>query len=161
MCNWLSDRMEWYPKWINLIWFSDEAHFHLNSAINNHNIFWGAEPPEITERYLKGCKVTCFYTFNARWGMLGPYWFENDNHRTVTINGECYRAPLQKFHNDLAQKVTPNQLSMTWFMQDGAPPRTAGDTITFLWQLFRNCLIALGTAHDWALHSPDLNPLEY
>ena len=37
MCNWLSDRMEQYPKWINLIWFSDETHFHLNGAINNHN----------------------------------------------------------------------------------------------------------------------------
>ena len=23
MCNWLSDRREWYPNWINLIWFSD------------------------------------------------------------------------------------------------------------------------------------------
>ena len=114
MCNWLSDRMEQYPKWINLIWFSDETHFHLNGAINNHNnIFWGAEPPEITERYLKGPKVTCFCAFNARWGTLGPYWFENDNSRTVTINGEYFRAVLQTFHNDRAQNVTPNQLSMT------------------------------------------------
>uniref|UniRef100_UPI00358F7504 uncharacterized protein isoform X2 n=1 Tax=Myxine glutinosa TaxID=7769 RepID=UPI00358F7504 len=163
MCNWLGDRMERYPNWINQMWFSDEAHFHLNGAINNHNnIFWGSEPPEeITERYLKGPTVTCFCAFNARWGMLGPYWFENDNSRAVTINGECYRAVLQKFHNDLAQKVTPNQLSMTWFMQDCAPPHTAGDTITFLQQLFRNHLVALGTAHDWAPHSPDLNPLDY
>ena len=52
ICAIASQRMELYPNWINLIWFSDEAHFHLNSAINNHNnIFWGAEPPEeITER---------------------------------------------------------------------------------------------------------------
>ena len=42
MCNWLSDRMEQYPNWINLIWFCDEAHFYLNGAINTHNnIFWG------------------------------------------------------------------------------------------------------------------------
>ena len=118
MCIWLSGRMERSSNWINLIWFSDESHFHLNGAINNHNtIFWGAEPPEeITERYLKEPKVTCFCTFNARWGTLGPYWFENDNSRTVTINSEHYRAMLQKFHNDLAQKVTPNQLSMAWFM---------------------------------------------
>ena len=53
-CNWLSDRMERYPNWINLTWISYEANFHLNGAIDNHNnIFWGAEPPEeITERYL-------------------------------------------------------------------------------------------------------------
>ena len=49
---------------------------------------------------------------------------------------------------------------MTLFMQDGAPPHTAGDTITFLQQLFRNHLASLGTAHDWAPHSPDLNPLD-
>ena len=84
-------------------------------------------------------------------GTLGPHWFENDNSRTVRINGERYWAVLQKFHNDLAQKVTVNQLSITWFMQAGAPPHAAGDTITFMRQLFRNCLVALGTAHDWVL----------
>ena len=90
MCVCLSDGMERYPNWINLIWISDEAHFQLNGAINNHNnIFWGAEPPEeITERYLQGPKVTCLCAFNARWGTLGPYWFENDNSRMVTSNGE-------------------------------------------------------------------------
>ena len=46
-------------------------------------------------------------------------------------------------------------------MQDGTPPHTAGDTITFLLQLFRNHLVALGTTHDWTPHSPDLNPLDY
>ena len=46
-------------------------------------------------------------------------------------------------------------------MQDGAPPHTAGDTITFLRQLFRNHLVALGTAHDWAPYCPDLNPLDF
>ena len=46
-------------------------------------------------------------------------------------------------------------------MQDCAHPHTAGDTITFLRQLFRNCLVALGTTHDWAPHNPDLNPLDY
>ena len=72
MRNWFSDRMERYLNWINLIWFSDEAHFHLNGAINDHNnIFWGTELPEITERYLKGPKVTCFCAFNARWGTQG------------------------------------------------------------------------------------------
>ena len=75
-----------------LIHHSDEAHFHLNCANNNHNnIFWGAEPPEeFTKRYLKGPKVTSFCAFNAKWG---TYWFENYNSRMVTINDE---AVLQK-----------------------------------------------------------------
>ena len=110
-----------------------------NGAINNHNnIFWWGRTTRDHHREVheRAEKVTCCCALNVRWGMLGPYWFENDNSRLVTINGECYQAVLQKFHNDLAQKVTPNQLTMTWFMQDGAPPHTAGDTITFLRQLF-------------------------
>ena len=44
---------------------SDEAHFHLNgliTTINNHNnVFWGEEKPEeISEKSLKGLKVTAF-----------------------------------------------------------------------------------------------------
>ena len=46
-------------------------------------------------------------------------------------------------------------------MQDGAPPHTAGGTITFLQKLFRNRLLALGTTRDWPPHNPDLNPLDY
>ena len=90
--------------------------------------------------------------------MLGPYWFKNDN----SSDDQQWVRPghAQKFHNYLAQKVTPNQLSI-WFMQDGAPPHTAGDTITFLWHPFRNHLVALGTSYDWTPHSPDLNPLDY
>ena len=51
MCDWISQKLERTPSWINHIWFSDEAHFHLNSAVNIHNnIFWGSDlPEEITE----------------------------------------------------------------------------------------------------------------
>ena len=70
--------MEKYPNWINSLWFSDEAHFHLNRAINNHNnVFWGAE--EVSEMTLKGPKSTCFCALNVRWGMPGPYRFEDTN----------------------------------------------------------------------------------
>ena len=46
------------------IWFSDEAHFHLDGAVNNHNnVFWEERPEEIREKHLKGPKVTAFVTF--------------------------------------------------------------------------------------------------
>ena len=46
-------------------------------------------------------------------------------------------------------------------MQNGAPPHTAGETINLLHQLFGNRVISLGTVHEWAPHSPDLNPLDF
>lgn len=61
--------------------------------------------------------------YNARNGLLGPYWFE-EGRRTVTITGERYREVIAWLHNDLLATLTPGQIRMTWFMQDGAPPHT-------------------------------------
>ena len=162
MCEWLGENLEARPGWINHIWFSDEAHFHLNGAVNNHNnIFWGSEPPEeITEKQLKGPKVTAFVAFNAKHGLLGPYWFEEGG-RTITINGERYREVVRQFHVDVNEILTPGQFRLAWFMQDGASPHTAHETIAYLQQLFRNRLLALGTTYEWSPHSPDLNPLDF
>ena len=78
MCNWLNKKLEQTPSWLNHIWFSDEAHFHLNGAVNNHNnVFWGeSSPKEISEKHLKDQKVTAFVVFNAKHGLLGNYWFK-------------------------------------------------------------------------------------
>ena len=75
MCEWFNDKLEQTPSWLSIIWFSDEAQFHLNGAVNNHNnIFWGEQAPEeISEKQLKGVKVTAFIAFNAKHGLLGPY----------------------------------------------------------------------------------------
>ena len=32
MCNWLNEKHEQTPKWLNRIWFSDEAHFPLDGG---------------------------------------------------------------------------------------------------------------------------------
>ena len=66
MCDWLNEKLEQTPSWLNHIWFSDEAHFHLSGAVNNrNNVFWGEEKPEeISEKRLKGPKVTAFVAFN-------------------------------------------------------------------------------------------------
>ena len=91
ICECFNDRLERTPSWLSHIWFSEEAHFHLNGAVNNHNnIFWGEKTPgEISEKQLNGAKVTAFITFNAKHGLLGPYWFE-ERGKTVTVNSRCY-----------------------------------------------------------------------
>lgn len=89
-CISLSQKLERTLGWINHIWFFDEAHFHINSSISNHNsIFWGSGlPEEITERQLNTTMVTAFVAYNARHGVLGSYWYEGG--RTVTINTKRY-----------------------------------------------------------------------
>ena len=59
MAKTFSEKMDKDPHWISNIWFTDEAHFHLNGAVNNwNNRFWGDERPDLTEpKCLKGPKV--------------------------------------------------------------------------------------------------------
>jgi len=46
MCQWLCDKIDAVPDFLDNVWFSDEAHFLLNSKNNifvnsKNNIFWG------------------------------------------------------------------------------------------------------------------------
>ena len=72
-----------------------------------------------------------------------------------------YIATLDQLHSDLTQKLTQRQLRLAWFMQDGARPHTAHASLDHLRGLFRSHLISLNTDHEWAPHSPDLNPLDF
>ena len=162
MCDWFSDQIERYPNGINSLWYSDEAHYHLTKAINNHNNVWGAEPPEKgSEMSHKSPKPTCFCALNTRLGMLGPYWFKDANSKTVTINGERYHEVLCWFHADLAQLPSPNQLRLAWFIQDGAPLHNAGEATDLLHQPFGNHVISLGTAHEWGAPRPGFESIDF
>ena len=149
MCNWLNKKLEQAPSWLYHIWFSDEAHFHLNWAVNDqNNVFWiESSPEEISDKHLKDPKVTAFVAFNAKHGFLGPYWLE-ENGRTVTIYNERYIAILDQFHGDLTQKLTQGQLKLAWFMQNGARPHTAHASLYHLRGFFQNRLISLKTDHE-------------
>ena len=47
MCNWCNDKMEENQYWVDKVWFSDEAHSHLDGYINSkNNIFWRTAPPQ-------------------------------------------------------------------------------------------------------------------
>ena len=163
MCNRVAERMDRFQNWIDRVWFTDEAHFHLNGAVNHHdNVYWGDErPEEIDERYLKGPKVTALCALNAKKEMLGPCWFENSRGRTVTVNGERYREVLNRINEDLNQLYTPNQKRLLWFQQDGVTPHTAHATMAHLRTLFENRIWSSQAELEWSPHSPDLAPIDF
>lgn len=163
MCQWLAEKLERSPGWLNNIWFSDEAHYHLNGAVNNHNnVFWGEDPPEqVSEKHLKGAKVTAWMAFNPRHGLIGPYWFQDARGKAVTVNSERYCEIINTFKNELGQKFTVYQKSRMWFQQDGATPHTSHNSLDLLKKIFGPRVISFRTTHEWAPHSPDLNPLDF
>lgn len=78
--------------------FSDEAHFWLNGYVNKHNCrIWSEDQPEALQElplHPEKCTVWC-----GLWagGIIGPYFFKDDNGRNVTVNGERYRVMIGDF----------------------------------------------------------------
>jgi len=76
-----------------------------------------------------------------------PYWFEEVG-KTITVNAACYCDVFKNFYDDLSKILSEGQQEIAWFMQDGAPPHTAHDTISYLKEFFNSRLLALGTDHE-------------
>ena len=63
MGEWFNEMMEGDQEWIKDVWFSDEAHFHLNGIVSKHSYcFWGIKMPAdfITQKPLHSSKVTAW-----------------------------------------------------------------------------------------------------
>ncbi|KAI8123095.1 hypothetical protein CVS40_6188 [Lucilia cuprina] len=128
------------PGFHEKIIMSDEAHFHLNGYVNKQNSrFWGVENPQIIHHPLK-VTVWC-----AIWsgGIIGPYFFENENGVTVT----------PQLH-DLG-------LINMWYQQDGATSHTARITMQLLQNLFPQQVISRNGDVDWPPRSPDLTAPDF
>ena len=72
-------------------------------------------------------------------GIIGPFFFENEQGAAVTVNGERYRAMLNEF---LFPKFEEEVTDDIWFQQDGAPCHTANATINLLRTVFENRIIS-------------------
>ena len=77
---------------------NDEAHFHLSGVVNKQNFRYlsATNPIELHERPLHSSKVTVWCTISS-FGIIGPYFFENERERTVNVTGPHYVHMLEKF----------------------------------------------------------------
>ncbi|PNF39387.1 hypothetical protein B7P43_G13223 [Cryptotermes secundus] len=138
-----------------LVFFSDEAHFHISGYVNKQNMcYWsGNNPRELHERPLHSDKVTVWCAL-LRVGVTGPYFFEEDNH-AVTINSQRFVDMIKNFFEPALEKM---HLGNVWFQQDGAMAHTARASMTVLRAKFPGRLISLRGDILWAAHSPYLTP---
>ncbi|GFW63275.1 protein kinase domain-containing protein [Trichonephila clavipes] len=86
------------PGFHKRILFSDEAHFWLNGYVNKQNcrIWREANPQVYVETPLHPEKLTVWCALWAG-GIIGPYFFKNDEGHNVTVNGDRYRAMMTNF----------------------------------------------------------------
>ena len=122
MCQWFCDKIDAVPDFLDNVWFSDEAHFLLSGHVNSkNNIFWGSTSPEhCLQRPLHSLKCTAWVAISKH-GIIGPFWFEDDNEQCVTINTERYVQVLGKFWTALGRRREVVRV-LQWFQQDDATP---------------------------------------
>ena len=83
---------------INTLLMTDEAHFHLSGYVNKRNFhYWAPEnPQELHQRPLHSERLTVWCGI-ASFGVLGPYFFEDNEDATVTVTFKHYVAMLSNF----------------------------------------------------------------
>ncbi|GFT06082.1 transposable element Tc3 transposase [Trichonephila clavipes] len=147
------------PDFHKQILFSDKAHFWLNDYVNKQNCrIWSEANTQVyVETPLHPEKLTVWCALWAG-GIIGPYFFKNDEGRNVTVNGDRYRAMITNF---FILELNNQDVQELWFQQDGATCHTARATIDLLKDTFVDRLISRLGPVNWPPRSCDLTPLDY
>ncbi|GFU85619.1 hypothetical protein TNCV_1719101 [Trichonephila clavipes] len=86
--EWAQNEIVVVPDFHKRILFSDEAHFWLNGYVNKQNCcIWSEANPQVyVETPLHPEKLTVWCALWAG-GIIGPYFFKNDEGHKVIVNG--------------------------------------------------------------------------
>ncbi|GFV71683.1 uncharacterized protein TNCV_3534721 [Trichonephila clavipes] len=116
------------------ILFSDEAHFWLNGYVNKQNCrIWSEANPQVyVEIPLHPETLTVWCALWAG-GIIGPYFFKNDEGYNVTVNGDRYRAMITNF---FIPELNNHDVQELWFQQDSAKCHAARATIDLVKDTF-------------------------
>lgn len=157
--DWVLEMQAGDNDFFRKIIFSDEAHFHLQGFVNKQNCrIWGAENPRtIVEKNLYPQRVTVWCGIWAG-GVIGPYFFENEEGATVTVNAERYRGMLTDF---LWPRLDDMDVDNLYFQQDGATSHTSHETVALLSEKFPERLISRNGDINWPPRSCDLTPPDF
>ncbi|GFS53405.1 uncharacterized protein TNCV_1327341 [Trichonephila clavipes] len=123
LVEWAQNEIVVVPDFHKRILFSDEAHFWLNGYANEQNCrIWSEANPQVyVETPLHPEKLTVWCALWAG-GIIGPYFFKNDEGHNVTVNGDRYRATITNF---FIPELNNHDVQELWFQQDGATCHTA------------------------------------
>ncbi|GFU61838.1 putative transposable element [Trichonephila clavipes] len=157
--EWAQNEIAVVPDFHKRILFSDEAHFWLNGYVNKQNCrIWSEANPQVyVETPLHPEKLTVWCALWAG-GIIGSYFFKNDEGHNVTVNGDRYRAMITNF---FIPELNNHDVQELWFQQDGATCHTAHATIDLLKDTFGDRLISRFGLVNWPPRSCDLTPLDY
>ena len=141
--------------------FSDEAHIDFDGYVNKQNYrICGTENPyeySYIEKPTHPKRVSVWCGFWSR-GIIGPFFFENEQEDPVKVNGDLYREMLNEF---LFTKIEEEDIGNIWFQQDDATYHTAEATLDVLRPVFEDRISSRRADVVWPPRSCDLTPLDY
>ena len=139
---------------VNTLLLSDQAPFYVSGCVNKHNCrYWAPNNPhELHQHPLHSAKVTvcCAVSWH---GVIGPYFFENAEGRTVAVNAKRYEVKLETF---LRSEFHPHQQDVLWFQQDESTAHTTQISMQILRTIFLVRFISRSGDITWPTRSPDL-----
>ncbi|GFV02171.1 putative DD41D transposase [Trichonephila clavipes] len=136
--EWAQNEIAVVPDLHKRILFSDEAHFCLNGYVNKLPHLEEANPQVYVETPFHTEKLTVWCALWAG-GIIGPYFFKNDEWHNVTVNGDRYRAMITNF---FIPELNNHDVQELWFQPDGATCHTVCATIDLLKDTFGDRLIS-------------------
>jgi hypothetical protein len=139
---------------------SNEAHFHLSRFVNKQIFrYWSATNPiELHERPLHGSKVTVWCVISS-FGIIGPYFFEDERERDVTVTGPHYIHMLENFLGPVLSRHPVTE--ETFYQQVGATSHTARDSMAAVRNLLPEHVISRYGDITWPARSPDLSACDF
>ncbi|XP_069964574.1 uncharacterized protein [Bactrocera oleae] len=147
------------PDFHKRILFSDQTHFWLNGYVNEQNCrIWSEANPQVyVETPLHPEKLTVWCALWAG-GIIGPYFFKNDDGQNITVNGALYRAMITDF---FIPELNPCDLGDIWFKQDGATSHTSHQSMDLLRKHFGVQIILRFGPVNWPPGSCDITSLDF
>ena len=138
---------------------SDKAPFHLSGYVNRQNFcYWAPNNPhELLQCLLYSARVTVYCAVSFH-GIIGPYFFENVEEHTGTVNTEQYTVLLETF---LCNELHPRQQDLLSFQQYEATAHTAQISMQVLRTVFPSRVISHFGDITWPVRSPDLAVPDY
>ena len=150
------------PQMLNNIIFSDEAHFSLSGNTNTWNSrYWDLDNPDFfIEMPLHSPRVSAWAGIWSH-GIIGPFFFEDEQGATVTVNSERYVQMLETKFLPVIQDREEFVAGDLWLMQDGAPAHIGRNVRAWMQQNFEECEIGRYGSIHWPARSPDLTPMDF
>jgi len=103
-------------------------------------------------------KVTVWCAVSS-FEIIGPYFFENEREKALTVTGPRYVHMLENFLGpELARHPVTGE---TFFQQDGAMSHTARYSMAGVRNLFPNHIISRYGDITWPARSPDLSACDF